>query len=122
MQFFATTIAELRGAGRFQLRGRAESPEFWLSQQAQKLIACINIFLELAEHHRGGHGRILLLHTAHHHAQMSRLHYNANTLAIGHLLHGIGDLLSQVFLDLQPARVHVDDSRHLRQANNLAAW
>ena len=36
--------------------------------------------------------------------------------------HCIGDLAAEVFLDLQAARIHVDNPRNLRQAQHFAAW
>ncbi|MNE52576.1 hypothetical protein D3C80_1472520 [compost metagenome] len=52
---------------------------------------------------------------------MLRLDHHGHAGRVGHLLDGLGDLPGEVFLDLQAAGEHVDDARHLRQAEHLAA-
>lgn len=47
-----------------------------------------------------------LLDTAHHHAEMRRLHDHADTSGIQHLLDGQGDLFRETFLYLQAAGKH----------------
>ena len=92
-----------------------------LLDQAEEFAAGRRVFAELTQHHRSDHRRILLLHTAHHHAHVLGLDHHGHAQGAGHLQYRVGDLAAEVFLDLQAARVHVDNPRHLRQAQHFAA-
>ena len=52
---------------------------------------------------------------------MLGLDHHGHAQRAGDLLHCIGDLAAEVFLNLQTAGVHVDDTRDLRQAQYFAA-
>ncbi len=51
---------------------------------------------------------------------MLGLDHHRNALGIGDLLNSLGDLASQVFLNLQTTGEHVDDARDLGQTDYLA--
>ncbi|MNQ94424.1 hypothetical protein D3C85_1099420 [compost metagenome] len=50
---------------------------------------------------------------------MLGLDHHGNTQGTGDLRDGIGDLAAEVFLDLQAAGIHVDDTRDLGQAQHF---
>ena len=58
---------------------------------------------------------------AHHGAQVGRLEDDADPLRLQPFLQELGDLLGEAFLDLEPARVHLDDARDLREPDHAAA-
>src|SRR5947209_5204123 len=63
---------------------------------------------------------MLLLDSAHHHAEVSSFDDDANTEWFNCLLDGIGDLLSQPLLHLQAASKRVHQPRNFTQADDFA--
>ena len=92
-----------------------------VADQRQKLLTRRERLAECAEHRRCDHHRILLLHAAHHHAQMARFDHHAHALRVDRIHDCLRDLLGQPLLQLQPARVHVDQTRELADAEDRAA-
>src|SRR5579864_2283147 len=62
---------------------------------------------------------MLLLHSAHHHAEMLRLAQHAHSARRNHFLHRFGDVLRQPLLQLQPAGEHIDDPWNLAQPDHF---
>ena len=52
--------------------------------------------------------------------QVIRLDHDADALGRQPVVEEVGDLLGHALLDLEPARVHLDDARDLREADDLA--
>ena len=77
------------------------------------------VVVEFAQHHGRDHGGVLFFHAAHHHAHMLGFQHHGHAGGVGHLLHGLGDLAAEVFLDLQAARVHFDDAGDLDRPSTL---
>ena len=68
----------------------------------------------------GSHDRARLAHAAHDGAQVRCLHDHAHAPRLEALHQEVGDLLGHPLLDLQAARVHLDDPRDLRQPDHPA--
>jgi len=64
---------------------------------------------------------VLLAHPPHHHAQVLRLEDDGDAFRLEHLHERVSDLLRQVFLRLQAARIDIDDARDLREADDVLA-
>ncbi|KAH6606961.1 hypothetical protein Trco_006114 [Trichoderma cornu-damae] len=64
----------------------------------------------------GGAGR--LLHAAHDHAQVGRLHDHGHALGLQDLEYGIRHVLGQALLDLQPPGEHLGNPRQLGDADH----
>ena len=62
---------------------------------------------------------MLLLHAAHHHAEVLGFHDNSDTLRLQHRFQRIADLLCEAFLGLEPAGEHVDDPWNLAEADDV---
>src|SRR5581483_10222604 len=62
---------------------------------------------------------MLFLHTAHHHAEMSRLHDDTYPLWLDRFLNGLRDLSCEPLLDLQTTRENFDEPGNLAEANHL---
>src|SRR6185369_8498208 len=73
---------------------------------------------ELAAEHVGFHERRLLLHAAHHHAEVDAAHPDGDAAWLEDLLDRVGDVVRQVLLRLQPPHVHFDHARDLRRADD----
>ena len=76
---------------------------------------------EQPEHGRRGHDRPGLADAAHDRAQVGRLDDDADALRLEPVLEELRDLLGEPLLDLEPARVHLDDARDLREPDHPAA-
>jgi len=59
-----------------------------------------------------------LLNSSHNHAEMSRFHYDGDTLWFENFHDGIGDFLGQALLDLQTAGKQFGDAGELRDADD----
>src|SRR5271168_5089663 len=97
------TSASERGSGSESLE--ASLPPF--PNEGEKL-ASGALLTEDAAHRRGHSGGILLLHAAHHHAQVARLDHHADALRGDRRLDRIRDLLRQPLLHLEAAGKNVD--------------
>ena len=64
--------------------------------------------------------RVLLLDAAHHHAEVHGLDDHADAARLDRLLDGLRDLDGEALLDLEAARVDVDEARDLGEADDLA--
>src|SRR5215471_11535747 len=53
---------------------------------------------------------------------MLRLDNNRYSFRMDLLIDGVGDLSCQPLLHLQPAGIHIDESRNLAEAHNTAVW
>src|SRR5687767_7488375 len=88
--------------------------------EGQKLLSGSEVVAENAGYRRGHHGRVLLLHAAHHHAEMARLDHHAHAFGIDRFHDLARNVLGESLLKLQPARVDVDQPRKLAHAEHLA--
>lgn len=89
--------------------------------QIEKFRSSTQVLAKNSGHHRRRHHRILLFDTAHHHAQVLGFDDNRHALGTNGMLDGVGNLLGQFFLNLQTPRIHVDNPRHLGQAEHFTA-
>src|SRR5205085_7514005 len=88
--------------------------------QRQEFLARLRAIAEEAEH-GGSHRRgVLLLHPAHHHAEVARFHYHAHALRFDRLHDGLSDLRRQPLLDLQTTRKYIHEAWQLAQADYFA--
>src|SRR5579864_2835498 len=62
---------------------------------------------------------MLLFYAAHHHAKISRLDHDTDTLRLNDLLDGFGNLSRQALLNLQAAGENLDEARNFAQPDNL---
>src|SRR5215218_10675893 len=86
-------------------RGGASPPFATLPvRQPQELLARPRVVAEDAAERAGDGGRVLLLHAAHHHAEVRGLDHHAHAAWLQHLANGVGDLLREPLLHLQPPR------------------
>src|SRR3954470_3001564 len=90
------------------------------ANQCQELLARRQMIAEHAEHRGRHHGRVLLLHPAHHHAEVARLDHDRDALRVDRLHDDLRDLLGEPLLELQAARVEIDEPRELAYAEHLA--
>ena len=88
--------------------------------EIEELHACPRVVLKHAEHRTGDRHRVLLLDTAHRHAQVRGFHDDSDPERTDLLPQRFGDLIREPLLYLQPARKHVHEARDLAQSNNLA--
>src|SRR6185437_5354292 len=88
-------------------------------RQRQKLLARARVVPENARDGRRHRLRILLLNTAHHHAEMICFDHDAHAARLEHALNRFGDLLGEPLLHLQAARKHLDDARELGEPYDL---
>src|SRR6202034_1514910 len=63
---------------------------------------------------------MLLLNSAHHHAQVTGLDDYADALRFDHLLNGFGDLGGEALLNLQAAREEFDQAWNFAKANHFS--
>ena len=73
------------------------------------------------EGRRGG-ARFLFLDAAHHHTHMLRLDNHRHAKRVQRLLNAVFDLVGEPFLNLQAARVGIDNAGNLAQARYVAVW
>jgi hypothetical protein len=88
------------------------------TDKAEELVASLALALEAAEDTASNSSCARLLDSAHHHAQVARLHDDGDALGLDNLHNGVGDLLGQAFLDLQAAGVHLGNARELGEADD----
>src|SRR6266850_3391601 len=84
------------------------------ANQGEEFVAGLLIVTEAAKHGAGYSRAVLLLNTAHLHAQVARLDDDADTLGTDFFLNRLSNLAGHAFLDLQPA------SEHIYQAGDFA--
>jgi hypothetical protein len=91
-----------------------------LADQGEELGSGFFFLAETAEH-RGRHGGgVLLLDSAHHHAQVAGFDDNADALGFDYFLDGFGDLGGEALLNLQAAREELDEARDFAEADNTS--
>ena len=81
------------------------------AKEAEELGPRLLLALEAAKNAAGYGACGGLLHAAHHHAQVARVHDDGHTLGLEYLHDGVGYLARQPFLHLQAAREHLGDAR-----------
>src|SRR2546423_2755332 len=91
-----------------------------LSEQGEKLRPRPGVLFERAEQAGSLHERILFLHATHHHAKMLGLDDNRDAYGPQRFHQRISDLNSQVLLDLETAREHIDDPSNFGETNDFA--
>jgi len=74
---------------------------------------------ELAEGGAGRSGSSVLLNAAHDHAHVHALNHNDDTDWVEDGLDSVANLLAEALLDLEAARVHVNDARELAEADDV---
>ncbi len=89
------------------------------AEEAEELGPGLLLALEAAEHAAGDGAGGGLLHAAHDHAQVARLHDDGDALRLEHRHDGVGDLPRQPLLHLQAAREHLGDARQLRDPDHV---
>src|SRR4051812_26149309 len=76
------------------------------------------VLQELAAEDVRLHERRLLLHAAHHHAEMDAAHPDGDAARLEDLLDRVRDVVREMLLRLQPAHVYLDHARDLRRADD----
>src|SRR6185295_14799597 len=74
---------------------------------------------EAAEHRAGHHFGVLLLDSAHSHAQVLGLEHDSDPKSVEFLHHSGGDLRGHALLHLQTPGVDLDQARQLREADDV---
>lgn len=67
-------------------------------------------------------GAVLLLYSAHHHAEVTCFYDDSYTLWLQDFLERITDLLPEALLDLESASIHIHNPWDLTEANDLRIW
>src|SRR5690606_23328881 len=83
-------------------------------REPQELLTRLQVLQEHAAHRAGDRLRVLLLHAAHHHAQVVGLDDDAHALGPQRVPHRLRDLVRHPLLHLEPPREDLDDPRQLR--------
>ncbi len=107
---------------------RSETPQaaetiksvFLVFQQREEFRARSRVVFESSEQTGGLHDRILLLHTAHHHAEMFGLYDHGDPGGFETSHERLSNLRREIFLDLQSARENIDDARHFGKTDHFA--
>src|SRR5580704_12532821 len=102
------------------VRPASKSRSVLVVGEPQKLIARLRVVTEAAAQGAGDGLGVLLLHAAHHHAQVLGLDDDADAARAERLLEGQCDLLGEPLLDLEPPGIYIDDAGHLREADDAA--
>src|SRR5690606_22859460 len=89
-------------------------------REPEELLARPEVLQEDAAHRAGDRLRVLLLHAAHHHAQVVRLDDHPHARGPQRVPHRLRDLVRHPLLHLQPTSEDLDDPRQLREADDLA--
>ena len=110
----------LRADGRQAAGAERPLARFSALQQLEELHAGAGVFAEDAEHGAGHRRRRLLLDPAHRHAQVRAFADDGDAERRHRLVKRLGDLVGHPLLQLQPPRVHVDQARHLAEADDPA--
>src|SRR5579871_1682299 len=92
----------------------------WDTDQLQKLTSRACVGAEAAEHRACTRGRVLLLDSAHRHAEVRRFDDHRDAERIDFFADRLGDLVRHSLLDLQPACEHFDEAWNLAEANHLS--
>ena len=104
-------------AGRLLRRPVADSGPV---RQPEKLVARLGAVAELPPQRAGDGLGVLLLHAAHHHAEVHASITTPTPAGRSTSSIAVRDLLGQPLLHLQPPREHLDDPRQLGQPDDLA--
>src|SRR6476620_7250141 len=88
--------------------------------EAEKLVSRLRIIPERTDQRAGDRLRVLLLDTAHHHAQVHGLDDDADAARVQDFADGLGDLIRQPFLDWKATRENLHEPRQLGETNNPA--
>ena len=91
-------------------------------QQREKFRPRSCVVFESAEQTGGLHDRVLFFDAAHHHAKMFRFYDDRHAGGLQTTHKRLRDLRSEVFLNLQSTRENIDNSRHLREADDFSVW
>ena len=87
----------------------------------QELAAQVGVVVEEAAPERRHRARAVLLDAAHLRAQVRRLETDGDAARLDQLDERVGDLLAHPLLHREAARVEADESRQLRDADDLVA-
>src|SRR5438445_5407241 len=96
------------------------SPVGALANEGQEFAARFVFLAEATQHGRRHSRGVLLLDTAHHHAEVARLNDHADTLGLDDFLDSLCDLGGEALLDLQAAREEFDQPWNFAEADDFA--
>lgn len=104
------------------LNGLTQCEEKILSpvEESQEFFSGLSAGAHASQHAASGRGAAGLLHTAHDHAQVGRLHDDTDTAGLQDLGNSKSNLLSQALLNLQSAREHLGQTSQLGEAKDTA--
>src|SRR6266404_6255874 len=88
------------------------------ANEREKLVARLLVVAKSTEHGAGDGLAVLFFHAAHLHAQVASFDDYADALRSDFFLDRFRDLAGHAFLNLQPPREHVDQSRDFAEAKN----
>jgi hypothetical protein len=91
-------------------------------QEREKFGTCPGVVFKSAQKTGGLHDRVLFLNAPHHHAKMFRFDDDGHTGRLKTIHERLGDLCGKILLDLQTARVDIDDAGDLGEANDFSIW
>lgn len=92
----------------------------WSIDEIQELLPCSSRRSHASEHTACGGSCARLLDAAHHHAKMTGLDYDGDTLGLQDFGEGQGDLLGQALLHLKTTGEHFGNAGQFREANDSA--
>src|SRR3954453_1561610 len=111
---FTTSSSEvLSHSARFNAGAPILVPRAPVVYERQELVPSLLAVAERPQHRARHRAGMLLLHTAHHHAEMSGLADHAHAQRIEDLLNRLRQVLRQPLLNLQAPREHVHQTRNL---------
>lgn len=90
--------------------------------ESEELISRLRALPHSTEHAARSRGRTGLLHAAHDHAHVRRLHDDGDTLGFEHFAESEGDLLRQTLLYLQASAEHLGNASELGKADDSPGW
>src|SRR5579864_9375670 len=96
------------------------SPVGALANEGQEFAARFVFLAEATQHGRRHSRGVLLLDTAHHHAEVARLNDHADTLGLDDFLDSLCDLGGEALLDLQATREEFDQAWNFAEADDFA--
>lgn len=88
------------------------------ANKAKELVPGLGLALEAAQDAAGDGGGRRLLDAAHDHAEVGRLHDDGDALGLEDLHDGVGHLLGEALLDLEPAGEHLGDAGQLGETDD----
>src|SRR5665647_1722553 len=91
-------------------------------RQSQKFIACHWTIAELTSQGACDRLRVLLLDSAHHHAEVNCFDHDSNSARLKHIVDGLRDLLGKPLLHLKSSREDLYNARQLGEPDNLSVW